>query len=445
MGAARHEGDHMHRRARRARTRFAAAAVVSALALGFATTTASGQAASTPGVTKKAITLGYLYAGTGLAASSFAGSDGAFQARIDRENAHGGVNGRKIVTERIDDKSSAANLTGAKDLVENRNVFAVVDNSPLAFLAYRYLLDAGVPMVGGGYDGTYYGTKGNEDIVSALGNSTSSSDKSNTTLSKIIKQLGATKVATLAYGSSSSAVSAAKALQQYAVPAVGLEAVYTNTSVDFGTSDVGPLVLGVKNSGANATVLPMVASTNLALVQGLQQSGVDMKANLLLTGYGQDLLDSPAAKTLGKNTILYTQYKPVELHDAATKQFQADMKKYAHYDGVPGYGQYLGYITAELAILGLREAGATPTRQGFIDGLHQLGTYDAAGLACEPIDISLTNFGKVPETGCAYYVYVDGGKFKVLNRGKPVFGKTVGSPEAVADETFPVPTTAATR
>ena len=36
-----------------------------------------------------------------------------------------------------------ANLTAAKDLVENRNVFAVVNNSPFAFLAYRYLKDAG--------------------------------------------------------------------------------------------------------------------------------------------------------------------------------------------------------------------------------------------------------------------------------------------------------------
>jgi ABC-type branched-subunit amino acid transport system substrate-binding protein len=433
----------MHRTRRRAIAKVAVAGLVGALALATAASAASGQASPTPGVTKQAITLGYLYTGTGVAASSFTGSDGAFQARIDRENANGGVNGRTIKTELIDDKSSPANLTGAKDLVENRDVFAVVDNSPFAFLSYRYLLDAGVPMIGGGFDGTYYGTKGNENVVSALGNSTSSSDKSSTTLSKIVKQLGGTKVATLAYGASSSAVSAAKALQDFAVPAVGLEAVYTNTSVDFGTSDVGPLVLGVKNSGANATVLPMVSSTNLALVQGLQQAGVEMKANLLLTGYGQDLLDSPAAKTLGKNTILYSQYKPVELKDAATKQFQRDLKKYAHYDGVPGYGQYLGYITAELAILGLRHAGATPTRQSFIDGLHKLGTYDAAGLACQPIDISLTNFGKVPDTGCAYYVYVDGGKFKVLDGGKPVSGKTVGTPEAVANETFPVPTTAA--
>jgi len=150
---------------------------------------------------------------------------------------------------------------------------------------------------------------------------------------------------------------------------------------------------------------------------------------VLLTGYGQDLLDSPAAATLGPETLFYSQYVPVELKTKATRQFQADLKKYAGYEGVPSYGQYLGYITGELIVLGLQQAGASPTRQGFIDGLHKLGTFDGAGLACKPLDISLTNYGKTASTGCAYYMYVKDGKFVVLNHGKPVIGKTVGSPE----------------
>ena len=46
----------------------------------------------------------------------------------------------------------------------------MINNSSFAFLTYRYLKDAGVPMIGGGFDGTYYGEKGNENILSALGN-----------------------------------------------------------------------------------------------------------------------------------------------------------------------------------------------------------------------------------------------------------------------------------
>jgi ABC-type branched-subunit amino acid transport system substrate-binding protein len=390
---------------------------------------AGAQSTNPPGVTAKTVKVGYIYSGTGVAASSFKGADKAFQARIDRANAAGGVNGRKIETELIDDLSSGANLTGAQDLVQNRKVFAVVNNSPFAFLSYRYIESQGVPLIGGGYDGTYYGEPGNENIISALGNVVSSPGLTNTNLVKAIKDRGGTKVAALAYGASASSSAAAKAVQQYGVPALGLKAAYTNTSVDFGTSDVGSLVLGIKNAGADASVLLMVPSTNIAIVQGLAQNGVTMKANVLLTGYGQDLLDSPAAATLGPETLFYSQYVPVELKTKATRQFQADLKKYAGYEGVPSYGQYLGYITGELIVLGLQQAGASPTRQGFIDGLHKLGTFDGAGLACKPLDISLTNYGKTASTGCAYYMYVKDGKFVVLNHGKPVIGKTVGSPE----------------
>ena len=46
----------------------------------------------------------------------------------------------------------------------------VVNNSSFAFLTYKFLSTAGVPLIGGGYDGTYYGEPGNENIISASGN-----------------------------------------------------------------------------------------------------------------------------------------------------------------------------------------------------------------------------------------------------------------------------------
>jgi branched-chain amino acid transport system substrate-binding protein len=398
---------------------------------GLAASSATAQSGNAPGVTAKSVKLGYIFSETGVAGSTGKNAGKAFQARIDRQNAHGGVNGRKIETEIIDDASSAANLTGAQDLVQNRNVFMVVDNSAFAFLSYRYLLGAGVPMIGCGCDGNYYGQKGNESIFSVTGNAGPFTGLGYDSVAKVMKQLGATKSGGLGYGVSASSSASVKNFQEYAAPAQGLDPVYTNTSVDFGTSDVGPLVLGIKNAGADALYLPMVASTDLAIVQGLEQNGVTMKANMLATGYGQDLLDSPAASTLKDNTVFFQTYKPVELKDKATKQFQADLKKYSGLDGVPDYGQYTGYLAGELAVLGLQNAGKTPTRQGFVDGLRTLGTYDGAGLVCKPIDISLTNFGKYPPTSCAYFMQVKNGKFVVYDKGKPVIGKLVGAPAAL--------------
>ena len=51
---------------------------------------------------------GFIFSGTGVASSTFQGSDKACQARVDRTNREGGVNGRKIEIEVIDDKSSGA-------------------------------------------------------------------------------------------------------------------------------------------------------------------------------------------------------------------------------------------------------------------------------------------------------------------------------------------------
>src|SRR5262249_3192729 len=124
--------------------------------VGVLATSAGAQAGNAPGVSDKAVKIGYISSETGVAASNFVGADKACQARVDAENAKGGVNGRKIQVEAVDDKSSAANLTGAQDLVQNRDVFIVVDNSPFAFLTWRYLKGQGVPMIGGGDGGSYY-------------------------------------------------------------------------------------------------------------------------------------------------------------------------------------------------------------------------------------------------------------------------------------------------
>ncbi len=385
------------------------------------------------GITKKAIKIGFIYPATGVAASISASALGGFEARVDRQNAAGGINGRKIVVVSRDDASSGANLTAAQDLVENEHVFAVVNASPFAFLSYRWLLEHGVPMIGNGADGTYYQQQGNEDILSSAGNGLPFGDSTYDTVARAMKKLGVKKAAVLAYGAASSSVATAKAFMSFAVPGVGLDPVYTNTSVDFGSSDVGPLVLGIKNSGADGVYLPMAAATNIAVAQGLQQNGVDMKATVLATGYGQDFLDSPAAKVLPSSAIFAAPGKPVELKDAATKRFQSDLKKYAKVTGVPDFGQYSGYEIGDFTVVSLQKAGNPPTRQGLIDGSHSIRSYDAAGLACAPVDVSLAGRGKTPAKTCGYFVQIKNGKFVPYPKsGKPITGKLVGTPEALA-------------
>ncbi len=407
-----------------------AAALAGLISAGTIAGVAGAQSADVPGVTRDTVKLGFISSQTGVASPTFEDSNKACQARIDAQNAAGGVHGRKIDLVAIDDKSSGQNLTAAQDLVQNRNVFAVINNSGLAFLTYRFLKENGVPEIGGGFDGNYYGVKGNENILSALGNIAPVNGLTPDWPAKIAKQLGAKKLASIAYSSSPSGTASVEAVQKYAAPEVGLENAYTNTTLEFGSKDVQPIVLGIKNSGADGLYLPLDSDTNFAIVQALQQNGVKMKASILATGYSQALLDQPVAKLMTPNDVLFSAYKPVELtKDPAVKKFRANLKKYAGITGVPDYGAYTGYIACDMAITGLEHAGANPTRQGFVDGIRKLGKYDAAGLTCLPLQVGYDTFGKTPETSCNWFLIVKDGKFKVLNGGKPIKSKLIGDPK----------------
>jgi hypothetical protein len=85
----------------------------------------------------------------------------------------------------------------------------------------------------------------------------------------------------------------------------------------------------------------------------------------------------------------------------------------------------------DLAIKGLEGAGQNHTRQGFIDAIRAIHTYDQAGLSCQPVGIGLDTFGKPPATQCSYFLIVKGGKFVPMFNGKPIVGKIVGSPDAL--------------
>ena len=390
-------------------------------------TTGSAQTGGdSTGVTPKDIKVGYIYSKGGVAGSTFLYAADGFNARVDEQNAKGGVNGRKIAPVIVDDSGAQNNLAVSQDLVQNRQVFLVVDNSSFAFLAYRFLLDNGVPMVGGGFDGNEYGQPGNEKLISILGNIAPVYAPQYTGgFIKLMKNAGAKNVGVVAYGVSPSSVAAANHLQKYAVPLGGLKAAYTNTAVDFGTTDVGPLVLGMKNAGVDAVYLPLVLSTNLAFMQTAAQNNLNLKLAVLATGYGQALLDQPASQSLGKNVLFGQIWAPTEIKTAATKRFQQDLAKYTSYKGVPDFGVYTGYLTADLMIKGLQAAGKNLTRDGFVTATKGLGTWDAAGLGCQPVDVSAQGFGKAAPTICSWYVYIKNGKFVPFPSSKPLKGNLI--------------------
>src|SRR3954463_9792406 len=129
---------------RNLRTRLLTTVVFVAMVGALATSglsSAGAAAALDDGVSAKSIDIGYIFSKTGVAGSTFLNADKGCQARVDRQNAAGGVNGRKVNVEMADDQSGGANKTAAQDLVQNKHVFMIVNNSSFAFLTYKFLQD----------------------------------------------------------------------------------------------------------------------------------------------------------------------------------------------------------------------------------------------------------------------------------------------------------------
>lgn len=150
---------------------------------------------------------------TGAASSTFVDGVGAAQARVALQNAEGGVDGRKLDLVVGDSQSSPTEFqTAAEDLVESKGVFGIVSDSSFTFGGSSYLTKAGVPVTGEEFDGPEWGTAPNMFTYGPPGytmyNGTSYSYD---TVSKLLKSVGAKKVAVLAYGISPSAVLSAAA------------------------------------------------------------------------------------------------------------------------------------------------------------------------------------------------------------------------------------------
>lgn len=439
-GGERRGADATHEEARENVKRSVAKAVASLIALALLgaacgddddaatspTTTAaartSGNTASAPGITEDTITVGLVYTDTGVAAPNFKGLDRAFEARIAAENAKGGVNGRKIKVVKEDDTSSPnGNLTATQKVVQQGRPFVVVNNSAFTFGGYRYLLEQKVPMISGGYDGPQYADPGNEWLLPLSGNTGPNFPASTSTaLAKFVKDQGVTKGGSLAYGVSPSSSAAAKNFATVALPAVALPKGYLNTSIPFGGENVGPVILDLKKAGIDGLYLPMDNNTNFAVVNAVEQNGLKMKAIVLATGYGQELLDQPTTLATAEKSPVFLQTAgiPVEANTPATRRFQSILKRYAGYDGVPGFQWFQGYGSAQLLIDGLKKAGQNPTREGFVDAVRSFDDYDVDGLTCSGVSFTRASYGKVDTTRelCSYYVKVQDGKFVIAEK-----------------------------
>ena len=376
-----------------------AAAVLAAVTFGAVAFTAVPAGASAPGVTSKTITLGLITPETGPAGSEYTGIVPSAQARIALQNAHGGIDGRKIKLIVKDDQTSPATNQSASNALIAQGVFGVIDESPVAFGGYKVLQQQGVPVTGGAYDGPEWYEQPNTNMFSITGPE-SAKDPQYTNFATFTKAHGGKRCGSVGYAISPSSQAAASGYL-FACQKAGLQKAYFNNTLPFGSVNVTTLALQLKAAHVDSLYLPLDENTNFAIMTALKQAGLNMKVILNATGYGQALLSDSSAVPDAQGAWFSPAGVPVELKTSATKTFQAALAKYAHYTGVPDFSWYEGWGGADLMIKGLQAAGKNPTQSGFISALHKVTNYNLGGLE-PPVNLSLSAFGKAPKQLCGY-------------------------------------------
>jgi branched-chain amino acid transport system substrate-binding protein len=311
-------------------------------------------------------------------------------------------------------------LTSAQKLVDENNVLAIVSSSAVTFGAASWLTSHGVPVLGWSEDGSEWLTSKN--MFSPGGPSDPA--LAATTIGKLWKLEGVTKVGVVGYGY----VLSAEGAKSYAdsARAVGLKVGYLNDTFPLGSTNVQPLALAMKSNGVNGFVGLLEPNASLLAVQAIRQQGVQLKAAVLFTGYGGDLEKAgPGALQAANGVYFAQQFEPVEMHTTATARLQQDLRSV----GVttdPTFAEYEGYLSVNLLVQGLEKAGPNPTRQRLITALNGIKNYNAAGLlGTHTLDVGARTPVPSGVDNCLWFTELNGTRFELVPGAEPLCGSVL--------------------
>lgn len=371
------------------------------------------------------VKIGLLTSLSGPASAAFAGSESGLKARLDAyasENRKCSGTQFDVVT--ADDQSSPQGaLAASQKLIQQDQVAVLTEVSAYFFGAAQYVTTGGkdTPTMGAAIDSSPQWLDGNNNLFASAAKVPDFS-KTYAAQGEYWKKLGVTKVAAVAYDNKASQSGMEARLRS--ADAAGIDRAYVNDTLPLGSTDVGPIVLGIKNSGADALFLPINPDTAIAIVTGLRQSGVELKSVVASTGYGAELLESKPAVQAAQGMTFTIQTAPVELDTPATQLMSNAFKQYADTpSGIPSYAQSMGWLAGDLLIHALELVECDASDAEFQQKLRENTTWDGGGLL--PYAVSFTDPAQTEE--CMYMVDLKGDAFVPQPENSPICGKEISS------------------
>ncbi len=358
----------------------------------------------TPGVTPQEIRLGLLYSDTGASSATLAVARAGVDARLGQANAGGGINGRKIVYDWQDDPGTPqANMLGARNLIEGRHDFGLLEYSLAAGASAQYLADRDVPVSGLAVGDAWPKYRTMFSFAYTTGGSVD-------TYGQFVKSRGGTRAALLRTALSSEVGNAGAKLVE-SLQSVGIPTV---AQVPYTPGADSPTAAAQKIIDSGADTLLAVVDAGVALppvLTALRAAGKNMKVILSVSGYDNQLLRQAGPAMAG--VVVPVFYRPFEAGGLAIARYTAAMTDYAPQVQNPTQEiAMIAYINTDLFLKGLQMAGPCPTRKGFTEALRSVTSYDAGGLLEPPIDVrnglgkptTCWSFVQANDTGTAFTI-----------------------------------------
>jgi ABC-type branched-subunit amino acid transport system substrate-binding protein len=365
-----------------------------------------------PGVSDTEIKIGVILIQSGPLSTSSGPSLDGLQARIDKANETGELGDRKISLVVVDDQGDTTRSGEvARQLIESENVYAISITSNGGTGTYEYFAENGIPVTGWHLGQLEWNKLPNMFTFRQANDP--DPELYTTRNAKVLKEVGATKVALIGGQNESSA----RFMNQIAATVEmteGLELVYKTNEVVPGQNDFTAIVQNIKESGADGFYTGMDFLQNAALSQQLTDAGVEVKARIFPGGYSPQILGLPGTE----GVMFGVEFFPFESNPPAFQEFD----KYMPEDKVRSQITYIGWLNGEILIEGIKQAGINcPTRENFINNLRLVDDYDGGG-AFDPVDLS-ASFGHGFQ--CTYYVQVQDKQFVPLFDGEAICGEPV--------------------
>ena len=344
---------------------------------------ATGNTASAPGITASSILIGNVSGISGPLQGSFTQGRDATAALFDAVNAAGGICGRKLVLDAEDDgQNSSTNKSDVDDLI-SKPVFAFAggtsdaDNGGVADM-----VSAGVPDFGFAINcnrsqsATYWSVDGGScdqpggpGTTFYLGNGAMALAKSAGYLPK--------SMAFLAY---SIAISA-QAAQQFAyvyTHSFGGTICYEDTSISPVSASLESDVSQMQAKGCQGVYTTLDVTGNAKLLQAMQQQNFQMPyVATTFDGYTPQQI-STAGQSAAQNLIVTVPFMPLNENQPMDTMYQQQLQQYVPGSQPSGFG-FLSWLSDQMMIYALLQAGRNPTRASLNAALNGLKNFTAGG------------------------------------------------------------------